>query len=198
MTNRSYGFKKSPDYDKIQEIVKSDKEISSLPKTYYLNKTGPILNQGTKNICVPCSLLSAINYHYALQKKDVNLNTDYIWNKRSNKPDDTGMFISDAMKILKDENYIKMCGKLTSIGSIKASIFLDGPIIVGLPVKSFDNTFWRGTKNYGGHAVALIGYTNDSFIIKNSWGTGYGLGGEEEISFSDLNSVAYEIWTIVL
>ena len=26
----------------------------------------------------------------------------------------------------------------------------------------------------GGHAVALVGYTADRFIVRNSWGTGWG------------------------
>lgn len=26
----------------------------------------------------------------------------------------------------------------------------------------------------GGHAVALVGYTPDAFIVRNSWGTGWG------------------------
>ena len=26
----------------------------------------------------------------------------------------------------------------------------------------------------GGHAVALVGYTPDRFIVRNSWGTGWG------------------------
>jgi hypothetical protein len=29
----------------------------------------------------------------------------------------------------------------------------------------------------GGHAVALVGYTADRFIVRNSWGTGWGDGG---------------------
>ena len=27
---------------------------------------------------------------------------------------------------------------------------------------------------HGGHAVALVGYTPDAFIVRNSWGTGWG------------------------
>jgi len=30
---------------------------------------------------------------------------------------------------------------------------------------------------YGGHAVALVGYTKDYFIVRNSWGTGWGRKG---------------------
>ena len=34
----------------------------------------------------------------------------------------------------------------------------------------------RSTKR-GGHAVCLVGYTADRFIVRNSWGTGWGDGG---------------------
>ena len=30
---------------------------------------------------------------------------------------------------------------------------------------------------HGGHAVALVGYTPDRFIVRNSWGTSWGDGG---------------------
>jgi hypothetical protein len=32
-------------------------------------------------------------------------------------------------------------------------------------------------QRYGGHAVALVGYTKDYFIVRNSWGTGWGRRG---------------------
>lgn len=36
---------------------------------------------------------------------------------------------------------------------------------------------WRcGDKTYN-HAILITGWTNDHFIIKNSWGTGWGLNG---------------------
>jgi hypothetical protein len=58
-----------------------------------------------------------------------------------------------------------------------------GPILTRLDV---DSTWDRATANkgkldvyrpqtkHGGHAVALVGYTTDSFIVRNSWGTAWG------------------------
>ncbi len=57
-----------------------------------------------------------------------------------------------------------------------------GPILTRLDV---DDTFYNVTssgklKSYkprtadGGHAVAFVGYTKDHFIVRNSWGTGWG------------------------
>lgn len=40
------------------------------------------------------------------------------------------------------------------------------------------------TKNkYGGHAVAIVGYDKEGFIIKNSYGTQWRVGGYERISY---------------
>jgi hypothetical protein len=61
-----------------------------------------------------------------------------------------------------------------------------GPILTRLDV---DATWDNATRNAGnmdvyqvgtmrgGHAVALVGYTPDRFIVRNSWGTNWGDGG---------------------
>lgn len=58
-----------------------------------------------------------------------------------------------------------------------------GPLLTRLNV---DRTWYDATDNkgnldvyrpktaFGGHAVALVGYTKDRFIVRNSWGTGWG------------------------
>jgi hypothetical protein len=58
-----------------------------------------------------------------------------------------------------------------------------GPILTRLDV---DETWFKATEThgllatydslhvYGGHAVALVGYTPDHFIVRNSWGTDWG------------------------
>ena len=61
-----------------------------------------------------------------------------------------------------------------------------GPILARVVV---DRTWDRATRTRGeleqyrrdtargGHAVCLVGYTADGFIVRNSWGTGWGDGG---------------------
>ena len=61
-----------------------------------------------------------------------------------------------------------------------------GPILTRLGV---DRTWDRATQTgghldrylpntvRGGHAVCLVGYTSDHFIVRNSWGPGWGKGG---------------------
>ncbi len=62
-------------------------------------------------------------------------------------------------------------------------IALNGPILTRLDVDStWDNATatkgklkaYQASTARGGHAVALVGYTADTFIVRNSWGTSWG------------------------
>jgi hypothetical protein len=61
-----------------------------------------------------------------------------------------------------------------------------GPIMVRLDVDDafYDAaatsgvlTRYNAAMTYGGHAVALVGYTSRRFVVRNSWGTSWGDGG---------------------
>jgi hypothetical protein len=71
----------------------------------------------------------------------------------------------------------------TNPSNWRAWLANNGPIMVRLDVDSTwdDATFNDGKldtynpgSTRGGHAVALVGYTADRFIVRNSWGTGWG------------------------
>jgi C1A family cysteine protease len=76
-----------------------------------------------------------------------------------------------------------------------------GPILVGLNVDhTWDNATATGgkldtfmpTTVRGGHAVACVGYTPDGrFIIRNSWGTGWGDKGYAYASEAYINAAFY-------
>ena len=69
------------------------------------------------------------------------------------------------------------------IGNWRVWLATKGPILTRLNV---DSTWDKATATkgkldvykprtaHGGHAVALVGYTPDTFIVRNSWGTGWG------------------------
>ncbi len=46
----------------------------------------------------------------------------------------------------------------------------------------------------GGHAVALVGYSDEGFIIQNSWGTGWGNGGFALLPYEDWLLHATDVW----
>ncbi|MDX6534963.1 MAG: hypothetical protein QOF68_2707 [Gaiellales bacterium] len=70
-----------------------------------------------------------------------------------------------------------------SLTNWKLWLATQGPILTRLGVDStWDDAaatdgkldVYRPETNRGGHAVALVGYTSDRFIVRNSWGEGWG------------------------
>jgi C1A family cysteine protease len=93
-----------------------------------------------------------------------------------------GSFYADAAsrKINSYFNLISSTGD--KLSSFRRWIANNGPILVCLDVDStWDAIGSNGKLNKynaasagGGHAVALVGYTKDYFIVRNSWGTSWG------------------------
>lgn len=83
----------------------------------------------------------------------------------------------------KAANYFNL-GK--NLNQWKSWLATTGPILAGLNVDAtWDNatatagkldTFQPSTTR-GGHAICIVGYTTDRFIIRNSWGTSWGKAG---------------------
>lgn len=80
---------------------------------------------------------------------------------------------------LRIRNYVRLAGP----DEWRRWLALNGPILTRLDV---DETWFRATQTRGmldvyhhpnwpaGHAVALVGYTPERFIVRNSWGEGWG------------------------
>ena len=50
----------------------------------------------------------------------------------------------------------------------------------------------------GGHAIAIVGYTRDGFIIQNSWGEGWGYKGFALLPYEDWMLHASDCWVVQL
>lgn len=50
----------------------------------------------------------------------------------------------------------------------------------------------------GGHAVALVGYTDQGFVVQNSWGTEWGSGGFALLPYEDFMMHATDVWVAQL
>lgn len=81
--------------------------------------------------------------------------------------------------------------------ALKNALVVYGPVATVMDVYT-DFFYYRSgiyrhtTGSYeGGHAVLLIGYddTNQCFIAKNSWGTGWGEGGFFRIAYSEMSGL---------
>jgi C1A family cysteine protease len=71
----------------------------------------------------------------------------------------------------------------TSLNEWRSWLANNGPILTRLGVDAtWDNAtdtqgkldVYKSDTQRGGHAIALVGYTPDTFIVRNSWGTAWG------------------------
>jgi len=181
-----------------------------IPIEYSYKKYLPsVIDQGNKPICVPCSLSAYINWvintDTGENKVDNEVDLQEIFDSSSVKSSE-GMTFKDGLKFLKHEGVstkegVETIDRYATIGSmicLKQALILNGPCVGALPVYDSRVTeFWDSAYGdyEGGHAVAIVGYNEDGFIIRNSWGRSYGDNGYSIIPYDDFNKFM-EIWTI--
>ena len=182
-----------------------------LPDSYsYVNFLPPVINQGDKPICVPCSLSVHLNWNKNVDTDGVNHRDNRvrlmdIYNSKTSKGNN-GMSFKDALHFLrhngvksdlglmKIEKYALVSGEL----AIKQALLLNGPLVGALPVYNGSKYFWRKycyEDFKGGHAIAIVGYDDKGLIIRNSWGSSFGKNGYTHIDWSELK-IFYELWVI--
>jgi len=205
----NYGFKASK-IDGTELKFEEDKTLK-LPITYSYKKYLPnIINQGNRPICVPCSISAYINWSENLEsgnnKVNNNINLNDIYNSRMDEGDD-GMSFKDAFYFLRHEGVktdngifkIKRYAKIGSIISLKQALVLNGPCVGGLRVYDSGRCdFWNklhGDTFLGGHAISIIGYNEEGFIIRNSWGEYFCDEGYTIIPYDEFDNFT-EIWTV--
>ncbi len=84
-----------------------------------------------------------------------------------------------------------------TVDGIKNALNTYGPLVTTMAVYNDFFSYRSGVYAYatgslaGYHAVQIVGYDDVAqyFIVKNSWGTGWGEGGFFRIAYSELNSV---------
>ena len=204
----NYGFIPSR-MDGTEHTIKLPQSLD-LPASYsYEDVLPPVIDQGSHSICVPCSISAFLNWRVNLntgEPRDNNINLFKIYNSRPGNTD--GMTYKDAFHFLKTEGVPSDAGnlkiheyaKIRNIPELKYAILANGPCFSALPVYHNGRHFWNRESGYntivGYHAISLVGYTEDSFIIRNSWGRGFGDNGYTEISDRDFGKLL-EAWTIV-
>lgn len=206
----NYGFTPSKmDGTELEFKVKNGLE---LPKELsYVKYLPEVVNQGYRPICVPCSISAFINWEINLNdgnnKRDNEVDYEDIYDHRTND-DDNGMSFKDALHYLrhnctklKDECK-KTVDRYAKIGSqlqLKQALLMNGPCVGGLPV--YDDTrddFWNkysGDSLQGGHAISIVGYNKDGFILRNSWGERYGDNGYTLMPYEEFENFT-ELWTM--
>jgi C1A family cysteine protease len=167
----------------------------------------PIRNQKSTSMC--CAFATCCLKELQ-ERKDINMidyfSPEFIYSYRTTP---IGMHGRDAMDILlkrgvcfetsypfqkRKESYAddeatnfkisKYC-KISTIEECKQALTAENVCLVSLPFYFHDTVFWKGTVQSGGHAVAFVGYNEEGFILRNSWGTKWGENGYTIFPYSD-------------
>ena len=194
--------------DGSEKIFDTNQEIT-IPDSYSFRYFLPkVLNQGDEQICVPCTVSSYLNWKENLKdgiNKDNKISLYEIYRNRTNSGE--GMTFKDALKYLRKNGvksdagrlYISQYGRVIDKLMLKYAIIMNGPCFGALPVYSNRDRFWErryGDVLMGYHAIALVGYDENGFVIRNSWGTGFGDNGYVVIPYEEFEELI-EIWTVI-
>jgi C1A family cysteine protease len=92
-----------------------------------------------------------------------------------------------------------------TVSAIRDALVSCGPLVTTMEVYEDFYSYSGGVFSYatgadeGGHAVLIVGYSDAGqyFIVKNSWGAGWGESGYFRIAYSQISSVVeFGYWTI--
>ena len=89
-----------------------------------------------------------------------------------------------------------------TVSAIKNALYTYGPLVTTMDVYADFFNYRTGVYTYvsgsyqGGHAILIVGYNDGGgyFIVKNSWGTGWGESGYFRIAYSQLTNVVEFGW----
>lgn len=87
-----------------------------------------------------------------------------------------------------------VCTTVPTVSALKNALYTYGPLVTTLDVYADFFAYKSGVYQYttgtyqGGHAVLLVGYDDvqQAFLVKNSWGGGWGMSGYFWIAYSQL------------
>lgn len=191
------------------------------------NDLQPVRDQGTQGSCVAMSASCMKEWQEKKDTKfDGYLSPQFIYNLREdvNSP---GMYPRDLMRILtkhgvcpeddypygstetitdsvfkKASNFrIKGYAQVEDIETLKTALATNGVCIIAVPVYNYGSRIWskdRGdTDLLGGHAMAVVGYNSEGFLIRNSWGFYWESDGYTIFPYEDWDWGVWEAWTTI-
>lgn len=180
----SFGYIKSKLTGKESEF----KSQRATPRDFKY-KLPKVFNQGDKPICTACSSHAFLYWEY---HKDFSLEIIF----KNSHPEKDGAELKNVFEYLKHEKLITDYAKIGTVASLKTAILLNGPCIGALPVYNESTTFWEGSSLQGGHAIAITGWNDKGFIIRNSWGDSWGNNGYTILPYENFNKFL-ELWTLI-
>ena len=95
---------------------------------------------------------------------------------------------------------IKNYARIYDIESLKKALNINGPCYIAFPVYNYGPRMWKKenpeSQMNGGHAMTIVGYNSEGFLIRNTWGTSWGNDGYCLYPYDDWGA-HWEIWTTI-
>jgi len=212
--------------DERDLVLSAPSSVIELPEEYdpydYLF---PVRDQGQEGSCsahTAAAIKEWQEWHEGGIK--IDMSTDFIYTKRGN-PYAEGMTPKETMEILYKHGSLPRVmwqnklsrrydpkiaaiaaqfkisgyGKVDSIESLKNAIFSHGIGYFAIPVFNFSKKPWiqnPGDSNMGGHAITVVAWNKEGFVLRNSWGTNFGDNGYMLFPFEDWGK-HWECWFVI-
>lgn len=194
--------------DGTEHVVNVDEKIALPVEFSWKGVMPPVRNQGSSYTCVCQSLTCVLDFirnsKNQTDGKCNNFSINELFDSRADKKA-PGMTFKEALHYLRHHGLggekINAYAKVNSSLMAKYALVMFGPIVAGFPVYSANQyaKFWlSGGQFEGGHAITIVGYTEEGFIIRNSWGTSWANGGYIVMPYEDFDKYCYEAWTVMI
>lgn len=157
----------------------------------FTHSVGEVINQEEDPICAACAVCTFLNWRFP----DKYWNPQEIFKSAGGTQD--GISFKEILSYLRKKGIIQEYALIHSEQALRTAIRVNGPCLGALNVYNSNNcNFWDGEKSEGGHGISLIGWHNDDFIIRNSWGDKWCKGGNTSLPGNRFNLLK-EMWTII-
>jgi len=191
----------------------------------YRDHLFPVRDQGNQGSCAAMAGAAMKEWQEVIDYKlNEYMSPQFIYNNREDITEE-GMYMRDLMEILKEKGdciermfpygsngkpsievfmnaslfKISNYAAVNTIEEFKTALFLNGPCIIAIPVYNYTERMWfkRESDSFlGGHALCVVGYNKEGFIIRNSWSEEWGQKGYCIMSYEDFG-LQYEVWTCI-
>ena len=133
-----------------------------------------------------------------IQKKGIVSERTYPFIKNDDK----------RVKLLKDKELVDKAkrfrissySKIMTLDGLKRALYYTGPCLIMMPVYNYKQNMWIPEHDEdqckGFQCLTVVGYNKKSFILRNSWGSGWGDNGYCYYDFKNFGYHA-EAWCVV-